>query len=199
MNKNTKEYYKQVREDDKVFTISNGLTFLRMLLTPVIVAGIFYERWTAVFFLIIIAGITDLLDGYFARHFNQASNLGKILDPIADKILTISSFSALAFLQSPSFPIPVWFVCLIVCRESIIILGSYGLVRSGKKLEVSPTLSGKLTTFFQLLFILWLFICYFFGWVPARTYFVLLLFLSVFSVLSLLQYIKIGTRYFRHI
>ena len=199
MNKNTQEYYKQVRQGDKVFTISNCLTFARMLLTPVIVAGIFYERWTAVFFLIIVAGVTDLLDGYFARNFNQASNLGKILDPIADKVLTISSFSALAFLQSPSFPVPSWFVCLILCREAIIVLGSYGLVRSGKKLEVMPTISGKLTTLFQILFILWLFTCHFFGWVPARTYQTLLIFLSLFSVLSLLQYIKIGSKYLRHV
>jgi cardiolipin synthase len=199
MNKHTHDFYNQVRQDHKVFTISNGLTVLRILLTPLIVGGIFYERWTVVFWMIVIAGFTDLLDGYLARHFNQASNVGKLLDPIADKILTISSFSALAFLQSPSFPIPVWFVCLILCRESIIILGSYGLVRSGKKLEVSPTIFGKLTTFFQILFILWLFTCHFFGWVPARTYYTLLIFLSIFSVLSLLQYIKIGTGYLKHI
>jgi cardiolipin synthase len=199
MNKHTHDFYNKVRQDHKICTISNGLTVLRMLLTPFIVAGIFYEHWAAVFYLIIIAGLTDLFDGYLARNFNQASNIGKILDPIADKILTISSFSALAFLQSPSFPIPVWFVCLILCRELIIILGSYGLVRSGKKFEVSPTLSGKLTTLFQILFILWLFVCHFFGWVPAKTYYTLLIFLSIFSVLSLLQYITIGTRYLKHI
>ncbi|MCK4651227.1 CDP-alcohol phosphatidyltransferase family protein [Candidatus Babeliales bacterium] len=189
-------FYNQILEDKKFFTLSNGLTFLRILLTPVIVIGIFYEKWTLVFLLILFAGVTDVLDGYVARAFNQITNLGKILDPIADKILLICCFAALAFLQSPSFPIPKWFVLFIVCRESIIIFGSYVIVKTGRKFKVEPTWSGKLTTLFQLIFILWLFICYFFGWVPARTYHTLLVLLPLFSILSLLQYIKIGTGYF---
>ena len=58
--------------------------------------------------------------------------------------------------------------------------------------KVAPTIWGKLTTLFQILFIIWIFLCYFFGWVPAKTYYVLLILLTIFSVVSFAQYLKIG-------
>lgn len=188
---------KKILKDKSWCTISNFLTLLRILLTPFVVVGIFYEQWTYVFFLLLFVTSTDLLDGYLARLLNQDTYLGKVLDPIADKILITSSFSALAFLQSPSFPIPVWFVILIVCREFVILLGSLILLRKGINFEIAPTIWGKLNTFFQLMFILWLFICHFCNWVPAKTYLIILGLLAVFSIISLIQYVKLGINYLR--
>lgn len=190
-----KIHFEKIFKDKSWLTISNFLTISRIFLTPVIVYGIFSQRWRMVFLLFLIVTITDLLDGYLARLLNQNTYLGKILDPVADKFLIISSFSSLAFLHSPSFFIPAWFVALVVLREFIIIFGSSILLFLKTNFEVQPNIWGKLTTFFQLIFIMWIFICYFFAWVPAKTYYSLLILLSFFSILSLLQYIKIGFQF----
>ncbi|MBD3231486.1 CDP-diacylglycerol--glycerol-3-phosphate 3-phosphatidyltransferase [Candidatus Dependentiae bacterium] len=186
----------KILKDESWLTISNFLTLSRFLLTFFIVYGIFYKSWKCVFILFLIVGITDLLDGYLARLLKQDTHLGKILDPLVDKFLIIASFSSLAFFHSPSFFIPYWFVVLIIIREFIILLGSSILLLFKNDFKVSPNIWGKLTTFFQLLFILWIFICYFFGWVPAKTYYSLLILLSIFSILSLFQYVKIGLKFF---
>ena len=188
---------KKLAEDKKWLTLSNILTMARILLTPVLVAGIFYKRWFLVFILFIAIGLTDLLDGYLARLWDEHTNFGKLLDPLADKFLIISMFFSLAFLSSPSFKIPIWFFVLILCREITIIYGTYYLLKTGIKVAVAPIIWGKLTTFLQLFFIFWMFICYFLEWTPTITYYVTLVLLSIFSILSLLQYIKLGISYLR--
>lgn len=191
----TQKFSKKIFEDKSWFTISNFLTFARILLTPVIVYGISKEKWNFVFLILLTVAATDILDGFLARLLNENTNLGKFLDPIADKFLLISSFCTLAFVDSPSFFIPSWFVLLIFVREFIILLGTFLIFKFRVNFEIAPTIWGKLTTFFQLLFIFWLFVCNFLGWAPARTYQTLLIILSIFSIISLLQYIKIGFMY----
>lgn len=191
----TQKISEKIFEDKSWFTISNFLTFARIFLTPVIVYGISKEKWDFVFLILLVVAATDILDGFLARLLNENTNLGKMLDPIADKFLLITSFCTLAFVDSPSFFIPGWFVLLIFVREFIILLGSFLIFKFRVNFEISPTIWGKLTTFFQFLFIFWLFVCNFFGWVPARTYHTLLILLSLFSIISLLQYIKIGFMY----
>jgi len=173
-------------------TISNMVTFLRILLVPFIVAGIVRGSWLPVFILLVAAAITDVLDGYLARWLNEQTALGACLDPIADKILLISSFSALAFIDSPSFSIPGWFVFLIVVREVALVGGAFFLYLRGAQVTIAPSIAGKLTTFFQLLFIFWLFVCYFVGWNPIKTYGVALVVLSLLSVFSFYHYVRVG-------
>jgi len=178
-------------------TISNFLTIIRILLVPIIVFGISNHFWSFVFVLFLVAGLTDVLDGHLARWLDEQTTLGACLDPIADKIFLISSFSTLSFVDSPSFFIPSWFVFLVVIRESIILGGSFFLLLLGVHLKIVPSIWGKLTTFFQLVFILWIFVCYFVGWNPLRTYSVLLVLLALFSLASLGQYAITGIRYLR--
>jgi cardiolipin synthase len=177
-------------------TLSNGLTFLRIVLTPFIVMGIVQRSWGVVFGLLLVAALSDFFDGHLARWRGEQTVLGTYLDPIADKILLVSSFAALSFVDSPSFSIPFWFVFLVFMREMIIIGGAVILFVTRIKFKVSPSIWGKLTTFFQLTFILWLFICYFAGWNPIRTYSVLLVLLAIFSLISLVHYGIIEVRYF---
>lgn len=191
-----------LEKNAKYFNISNSLTFARILLIPFIVLGIVHHMWLRVFILLIVAGLTDVLDGHLARRFNLRTEFGAILDPIADKLLLIASFTALSFVDSPSFGIPLWFLFLVFIREAIIVGGFIFLFISGIKLQttggfnpLSPSIAGKLTTFFQLSFILWIFICYFFGWNPVKTYSVVIVFLSLFSLASLGQYGMRGIRY----
>lgn len=179
----------------EVLTISNLLTLLRIFLSPFIFWGIMKGSWFLVFILLVIAALTDVLDGHLARAFSQRTTIGACLDPVADKLLLISSFAALSFVDSPSFFVPRWFFFLILSREIIILGGSLILLLLGTKIQVAPSIAGKLTTFFQLSFILWIFACYFFGWNPVKTYSVSLILLAFFSLFSLVQYGLIGFRY----
>lgn len=188
--------YKDIYKDKSWLTVSNFLTFARILIIPFIVTGIIYRNWNIVFSLYLFAVISDLFDGYLARFLNQETFLGKALDPIADKLLIISSFASMAFIDSPSFFIPKWFVLIILIRELIIVFGSFFLLKSKIEFKINPTIWGKLTMLFQSLFIIWLFICYFFAWVPAKTYYILLILLAIFSLISFFQYIRIGLKYF---
>ncbi|MBU1008262.1 CDP-alcohol phosphatidyltransferase family protein [Candidatus Dependentiae bacterium] len=189
--------YGNIVREGRWLTISNALTFLRILLVPIIVLGIANHLWTVVFFLLLFAGLTDVLDGYLARRLNEQTVLGACLDPIADKFLLIASFAALSFVDSPSFSIPSWFVFLVCVREVTILGGSFLLMLRGIQLKIAPSIWGKMTTFFQLLFILWIFICYFAGWSPVKTYSILIVLLALFSLISLAQYTMVGMLYLR--
>ena len=197
MVKNVFQVVKDIAQDSRWFTISNVLTVLRIFLVPVIVIGIAYHWWVGVFFLLLLASATDVLDGYGARWLNEQTALGACLDPIADKILLVSSFATLSFIDSPSFSVPSWFVFLVVIRETIILVGSFFLLLVGGQTKIVPRIWGKITTFLQLVFILWIFVCYFAGWNPARTYSVLLVFLALLSIVSLIQYGRVGWRDFK--
>jgi len=184
--------WSKISHDKKWLTYSNGLTMIRVLLAPVVFYGIINQWWYGTFCIFFLASLTDVLDGYVARLCNESTEFGKLLDPIADKIFLVTCFSALAFFSSPSFHVPIWFVILLVIRETVILVGSIFLLTADDSFTIHPTIWGKLTTFFQLLFIAWLFVCYFFSWAPHRTFFLLLSSLSILSMLSLMQYIKIG-------
>lgn len=187
--------YKDIFKDKNWLTISNLLTVSRIVITPFIIWGIFNKSWNLVFSLYMYAGITDLIDGYLARLLKQETFLGKALDPVADKFLIISSFLSLTFIDSPSFFIPKWFVWVVLSRELIILLGSLFLMKNNVDFKINPTIWGKLTTLFQSVFIIWIFVCHFLGWAPRKTYYVTLVLLTIFSLVAFFQYLKIGLDY----
>lgn len=97
-------------------TLANQVTLARIVLIPLLLAALYFGLFglAAIFFLIL--SLSDLIDGYIARRFNQVSDLGKILDPLADKVLVISVLIVLVGLQKvPSLP-----VIIIVLREVLI-------------------------------------------------------------------------------
>src|SRR3990167_3569236 len=141
---------------EKRLTIPNVLTLLRLLSVPIIVIAMFKSHWGIAFWLIILSALTDVLDGYIARIFNQKTFLGACLDPIADKLLILSVYFTLAFRQSPLFSIPVWFVVLVLLKELVLIAGVVFLYFKQYQLAIKPTLLGKLTMLAQTLFIIWL-------------------------------------------
>lgn len=153
------------------------------------------QAWGIAFWLIIVSSLTDLCDGYIARTFNKKTLLGAVLDPLADKFLVLSVYFTLAFVQSPLFSIPLWFVILVLLKEVILITGVLFLYLKKDFLEIKPTLLGKLTMVMQILFIVWLFACYFFHWLPVKTYYTALGALLLLVLSSLCQYVKIGFRY----
>ncbi|MBS3810735.1 MAG: CDP-alcohol phosphatidyltransferase family protein [Halanaerobiales bacterium] len=120
----------------------NTLTIVRLLLIPVylyfflkgeyIISGIFFS----------LSGLTDFLDGYLARKYNMVTDLGKILDPLADKLTLISILAVLIYTDL----IPRVISVTLLIRELLVLLGSGIMYSLGKKL-LSPTLLGKLSVF----------------------------------------------------
>jgi len=124
----------------------NALTVYRIAATPGIVILLMFEsRWTTFFaaWLFIAAAVTDFLDGFLARRRGLVSNLGKVLDPLADKVLVCSSLIMLSNLKW----IPGWLVCIIIARE-LAVTGLRGI--SAEKIDVSATQLGKFKTGFQI-------------------------------------------------
>lgn len=126
----------------EIFYIPNLLSFLRILLViPVgyLLIYQFEKSNTIIIFLLILMYITDILDGYVARKFNQVTELGKTIDPIADKIAIV--FIALIIFFKGL--IPTWFFLIIIIRDVLIL--SFGLyLKSKKKVTLMSNFPGKL-------------------------------------------------------
>ena len=131
-----------------VLNLPNFITLLRIGAIPIFLILLVDERYTEALIVFILAGITDSLDGLLARWLDARTTLGAFIDPLADKLLLVSSFIILAFLGF----IPRWLAVLVIMRDIIILIG-YSLLFfiTGHSIEVRPTLVGKASTFFQLL------------------------------------------------
>lgn len=142
--------------------LANKLSIVRILLIPFFVGSIVYYKVEGgfitylPFMIFLIAVITDGIDGFIARRFNQKTELGTIIDPIADKLLLISAFVCLAFSKSIPFNLrlPPWLPILVISRDIIIVIGSAIIHMIKGHIQVVPTILGKVTTFFQMLTIL---------------------------------------------
>lgn len=132
------------------FNLANAVTAFRALLAPVLVyllaKGLYqYALWT-----FLAAGLSDALDGFAARRLNQFTRFGAILDPIADKLVIVSSVATLAVVGL----LPLWLVLLIVARDVVIVSGALSYRLLFGHLEMAPLLAGKINTFVQVSLIL---------------------------------------------
>jgi len=127
-------------------TLANALTLLRLILVPVLVVLLHQGSYTGALALFVFAGLTDAADGFVAKRYGQVTELGKVLDPIADKALAVALYVTLAWLGW----VPFWLVVAVVARDVIILAGAllYHYLTSG--LEVAPTLLSKANTALQL-------------------------------------------------
>ena len=120
-------------------TLPNFITFIRILLIPAFVIAILYGRYPEAAAFFIAAGISDALDGWIARTWNQRSELGVLLDPLADKCLMITSFVLFG-----SFGwVPLWLALTLIGRDLVVVLGWVLVSRVYGLSEVSPTMAGK--------------------------------------------------------
>ena len=128
---------------DKVITLPNILSLLRLFMIPLIVFFMLNVNDQIFPYLIVVYVFTvflDFLDGFIARYFAQESDLGKIIDPLADKLLVISMLLTLTII----FVFPLWLVVFIVLRDVLILWASILLFR-GKKIVKPSLLIGKFT------------------------------------------------------
>jgi cardiolipin synthase len=133
----------------RIFTVPNQLTFLRLGFLPFFIISIHYRRYDIALAVLIVAALTDGLDGLLARSLNQKTALGAYLDPIADKLLLSSSFVVLALNRKIS-----WWLATLVLSRDILLLTSAAviLVVSGYR-RFPPSIYGKLTTAVQILLV----------------------------------------------
>ncbi|HTX21178.1 MAG TPA: CDP-alcohol phosphatidyltransferase family protein [Candidatus Aquilonibacter sp.] len=145
-------------------TTANKITILRILLIPFFVVELIYYvrtgneiHWLLAVLSFAIAAICDGVDGYIARHYNQKSELGAILDPLADKLLLVSGIVTLSFNNAPYFQqIPLWLMGTIIGRDLLLGIGSVVIHLVVGKMTVRPRLTGKLATVFQMLVVAWI-------------------------------------------
>ena len=127
-----------------MLNLPNFLTLLRIVAIPILLGD---RRFLEAFAVFVAAGVTDALDGAIARLTHTKTTLGAYLDPAADKLLLLSAFISLAFLNE----VPRWLVVVVISRDVVVVLGYFLLfTMTQETMEVRPTLSGKLATFFQL-------------------------------------------------
>jgi CDP-diacylglycerol--glycerol-3-phosphate 3-phosphatidyltransferase len=187
-------------------TTANKITLVRILMIPAFVTmAIYYgesikrgdplewQRYAAII-IFILAAVSDGLDGYVARRYNQRSTLGVYLDPIADKGLLLSGIITLSISNwSESAPgygrFPAWFPVLVISRDAVILVGTMILYLLNGKVHVKPNWTGKVATVLQMIAI---------GWVMLQLRFVPLLYVvvvaGVFTLISGIVYVTVGVR-----
>src|SRR5258706_14631342 len=145
-------------------TTANKITILRMLLVPFFVVEVLYyvkdghelHRLLALLSFA-VAAICDGVDGYIARRYNQRSELGAILDPLADKLLLVSGIVVLSFDHRPRLDtIPLWLTGTIIGRDILILAGMVVIQMTVGKVKVRPRISGKISTVLQMVIVLWI-------------------------------------------
>jgi cardiolipin synthase len=172
------------------------ITLLRVILAPLLAWLIVQSDFRAALGLVGVAGVTDWLDGYAARKLGVTGRLGVILDPLADKLMLVTLFFALAYARL----IPLWLLALVMGRDAVIVGGAL-LVRTYRNIHKFPPLTiGKVSTFFQIVFAL-LALLYAAAPFPfIRWLEILALFLTtLFTTLSGIQYVRLGIRMARRL
>ncbi len=173
--------------------LANWLTLGRILLVPVFVTLLVYNRVALALGAFALAGITDTLDGYIARTRGTQTRLGAFLDPLADKLLLTASFVTLTY----KFPrvLPFWLTAIVLSRDLLLILVAVLIMLTGGQVHPAPTGLGKTSTVLQMLTVVLALLTVVgvgLGW-PLR--YVAIPLTALLTVASGLQYMLIASRY----
>lgn len=136
--------------------LANKISITRIILIPFLIGALIYSRMDIAFIIFLIAIISDGADGFIARTFNQKTQIGTVLDPVADKLLIVSVYICLAVLHSvPEYlKMPPYVPIVVISRDVIIIVGSVVIYFIKGGLNIKPSPLGKITTFFQMITVL---------------------------------------------
>ncbi|MDD4956161.1 MAG: CDP-alcohol phosphatidyltransferase family protein [Candidatus Omnitrophica bacterium] len=170
--------------------LANRLTLLRIVLVPVFITLVLYGKLTEALVVFTIATITDALDGYIARTRNEKTEIGAVMDPLADKLLIGSAFISFSLVSGlpEHLKIPVYVPVIIISRDVIILAGIASINMIFDKVDIRPTVIGKITTFFQMLTVIALLVEFIYSkWLCSVT--------VVLTVISGLDYLRIGSGY----
>jgi cardiolipin synthase len=140
----------------RIITIPNLLTMFRMVLIPIFVSLLFYQKFWWALAVFVLAGVTDGLDGLLARRFAMESQLGTVLDPIADKLMLVTSFVVLSMrsvFPTPlpaHLPVPFWVTIAVISRDVFIIVGAAAINMMTGFRGFRPSWLGKVSTTVQI-------------------------------------------------
>ena len=157
-------------------TTANKITILRILLIPFFVVEVLYygkggnelhRLWAIISFA--VAAICDGVDGYIARRYNQRSELGAILDPLADKLLLVSGIVLLSIPWPYFDTIPLWLTGTIIGRDILILVGLVVIQITIGKVTVRPRILGKIATVLQMAVVLWILLKWNTRWLKVWT------------------------------
>jgi cardiolipin synthase (CMP-forming) len=170
--------------------MANALTVLRVLLVPVLVYLLLEGSRRAALWVFFAAGVSDALDGFIARVFNQHTRFGATLDPIADKLLIVATVLTLTWLGL----IPLWLTAIIVIRDLVILSGALSYRLLIGTFDMAPTLPGKLCTFAEIVLLVMVLVdiagyLALGPWLPAAYWIVALI-----SLVSGLHYVWVWSR-----
>ncbi len=178
-------------------TTANKVTIFRILLIPFFVFEVLDFGKTGrelhlglAILCFALAAICDGVDGYIARRYNQRSELGAVLDPLADKLLLVSAIVVLSFDHRPYLSsVPLWLTVTIIGRDILLLTGMIVIQIMVGKVKVRPRVFGKIATVLQMALVLWILLHWPEKWVPAWS-----LAAALFTGLSGLLYVWDGSR-----
>src|SRR5438045_2058378 len=157
-------------------TTANRITIFRILLVPFFIVEVLSyvergEEWHRYLAIgaFLTAAICDGVDGYIARRYNQRSELGAILDPLADKLLLVSGIVLLSIPWRYFETIPLWLTCTIMGRDILILIGLVVIQITVGKVTVKPRILGKIATVLQMAVVLWILLKWNTRWVTVWT------------------------------
>lgn len=139
----------QARYREQRVTIPNFITIARIFAVPLIVYLVISDLYMEAALLFVVAGVSDAVDGFIAKRFNAASDLGAYLDPIADKALLVSIFLALGFKGA----LPVWLIIAAVSRDILIVGGVILSWMLSRPIPMRPSMVSKVNTAAQIVLI----------------------------------------------
>src|ERR1700747_984083 len=133
----------------RIWTVPNQITLLRLGFLPIFLILISYEHYRWALAVLVVAGLSDGIDGLLARKLNQKSSLGAYLDPIADKLLLSSSFVILAYKTRIAW----WLTIIVLSRDILILIAAVVILLSSGYRPFPPSIFGKLTTLFEIVLV----------------------------------------------
>lgn len=131
---------------EPIFTVANQLTMLRMALVPPFVLLVLAGEFTWALVVYVVASATDVLDGWVARHANQSTRLGQMLDPVADKLLAAAAFTLLTWGPRIACRLPQWLTVSLLFRDAMLVVAVVIVNLAVGPRVFAPSRLGKLST-----------------------------------------------------
>jgi cardiolipin synthase len=170
--------------------VANAITLLRLCLVPALAFFLLEGSYVAAFWTFVVASVSDGIDGFVARQFNQRTQIGAVLDPIADKLLILASVVMLAWIKV----LPLWLAALMVGRDFVIVVGALSFRLAIGPYAMAPTALGKLCTFFQFSLLVVL-LAHSAGYLDVGAYLPwLFAVVALFTLLSGIHYVWVWSR-----